>query len=334
MKEFPIQGCFKFDGKNQNDLITYLKKNRTSNDIISRYDIFVAWNSKFYWFCQSSSKTEYKWEELSKFVTKTVSMEEKHEDYTGRTIKALINSPQCTGVKLGEEIKILKVTGSNNYLLDKTAKGIPGMWITKPLNLEQWELLPEISPPSIPEYVECISDDFSSIHLGGIYKLNPSSTNHRYSLKNVNIETYSSSFFKPSTKEAYDAQFVATSSILPKKWCLKITSSNQEVLNKWRKRQPNFFEQSIGFTGWLISDANDGTYTHWDNNVPVGYTEITLQQFYDNVHPIDVYDIIKKESSVYVHDSYETVKTKPLIENVHSVSVKLSTKKINNKFKF
>lgn len=26
MKEFPIQGCFKFDGKNQNDLITYLKK--------------------------------------------------------------------------------------------------------------------------------------------------------------------------------------------------------------------------------------------------------------------------------------------------------------------
>lgn len=491
-------------------------------------------------------------EELTKviefIISKDPANKSKKEDYTGRTIKALIQNPQGTGVQLGEEIKILKQTGSH-YVLDKTAKGIPNMWINRPLYLHEWELLPETQLVSsrftpgkwyagfkdpdkiaakfseissggnfgfsefirkrqchnyyngnwavdqgiyeltdlssiqdylptdhpekvkqgksnfipgawykwdsanwylkysrsegehwwfseaikdgdyhfgqdwshitnnhilvdvadmqkylpdghpertfksrfkigdwimwdgthkggpykltsisgtgfldqnddyrdtedyhyrlatrseipekmldrdIPEYVECISKDFYAIHLGRIYKLEPRSTSDNYHLKDVNVGTYSPRFFKPSTKEAYDAQFVTTSSILPKKWCVKITSSNKEVLNRWRKRQPNFNESTVGFTGWLISDAHDGTYTHWDNNVPDGYTEITLQQFYDNVYHIDVYDIIKKESSVYGHDPYETIKTKPLIENVQSVSVKLSTKRKINKFK-
>lgn len=202
----------------------------------------------------------------------------------------------------------------------------------KPSNKEAYDLQSKLF---MPEYVECISKDFYAIKLGVIYKLEPTSTINSYYLKDVNVGSYSSHHFKPSTKEAYDAQFVTTSSTLPKKWCLKITSSNKEVLNKWRKRQPNFnASTTVGFTGWLLSDAYDGTYTHWDVNVPNGYTEITLQQFYDNVYHIDVYDIIKKESSVYEYDPYETIKTKPLIEDVQSVSVKLSTRKNNNKFKF
>jgi hypothetical protein len=548
LETFPTDGCFRFDGVHNDDIIKHLESINPSGVKLYNYHIFVAWNNSSYWFCQNSGKVEYNWEQLSKFVTtKKEVVKEKQSDYVGRTIKALIQNPQGTGVQLGEEIKILKQTGSH-YVLDKTAKGIPGMWIKRPLYTHEWELLPETQLVSsrftpgkwyagfkdpdkiaakfseissggnfgfsefirkrqchnyyngnwavdqgiyeltdlssiqdylptdhpekvkqgksnfipgawykwdsanwyfkysrsegehwwfseaikdgdyhfgqdwshitnnhilvdvadmqkylpdghpertfksrfkigdwimwdgthkggpykltsisgtgfldqnddyrdtedyhyrlatrseipekmldrdIPEYVECISKDFYAIHLGRIYKLDPRSTSDNYHLKDVNVGTYSPRFFKPSTKEAYNAQF-KTTSILPKKWCVKITSSNKEVLNRWRKRQPNFNESTVGFTGWLLSDAYDGTYTHWGVTVPTSYTEITLQQFYDNVYHIDVYDIIKKESSVYGYDPYETIKTKPLIEDVQSVSVKLSTKRKINKFK-
>ena len=66
--------------------------------------------------------------------------------------------------------------------------------------------LPESKEESIPEYVECISKDFSAIHLGKIYKLEARSFISNYYLKDVNMGGYSSNNFKPSTKEAYEAQ--------------------------------------------------------------------------------------------------------------------------------
>lgn len=65
----------------------------------------------------------------------------KEEDYTGRWIKALVDSPQCTGVKAGEVIKIIAKPSS--YRLDKTSNGCVGMGIEYPLNTSQWELVEE-----------------------------------------------------------------------------------------------------------------------------------------------------------------------------------------------
>jgi hypothetical protein len=62
------------------------------------------------------------------------------ENLTGRYIKALVNSPQSTGVKIGETIKIIRDNG--RCTLDTTSSGISGMSINKPLNLKHWELLP------------------------------------------------------------------------------------------------------------------------------------------------------------------------------------------------
>ena len=65
----------------------------------------------------------------------------KEEDYTGRWIKALVDSPSCTGVRLGEVIKIIGKLGI--YKLDRTASGIPGMAIPHPLKTSEWELVEE-----------------------------------------------------------------------------------------------------------------------------------------------------------------------------------------------
>lgn len=66
------------------------------------------------------------------------------QNYVGRTIKALINNPECTGVLLGEEIKIIDINSSGNYyILDKNSKGYNDMHINISLKLSDWELLPE-----------------------------------------------------------------------------------------------------------------------------------------------------------------------------------------------
>ena len=76
----------------------------------------------------------------------------KEEDYTGRWIKAIVDNPSCTGIRLGEVIQIIRKPGC--YVLDKTSRGYSGMGIQCPLNTSQWELVEEpkddIKPSSFP----------------------------------------------------------------------------------------------------------------------------------------------------------------------------------------
>jgi hypothetical protein len=76
----------------------------------------------------------------------------KEEDYTGRWIKAIVDNPNSTSVKLGEVIQIIgKPAG---YRLDKTSKGYSGMGISCPLDTSKWELVDEpkdiVKPSSFP----------------------------------------------------------------------------------------------------------------------------------------------------------------------------------------
>jgi len=79
----------------------------------------------------------------------------------------------------------------------------------------------------IPEYVECIKvwTGKSKSEIKKIYKTleEPEFSIHNWNTiyNGINITKY----FKPSTKEAYDAQFVVKEPefVLPEKWCLKIT---------------------------------------------------------------------------------------------------------------
>lgn len=92
---------------------------------------------------------------LSKdFLGKTTS-----ESYIGRTIKALVDNPNNTGLKKDETVKIL-LERLKTYVLDTTPKGNNGMIIQNPLDLSKWELVSDKvsvdTSISIPEYVECI----------------------------------------------------------------------------------------------------------------------------------------------------------------------------------
>jgi hypothetical protein len=108
------------------------------------------WNHRVF-----SSDTEITLEQFKQYVLKESPVVEpivetlnQEEDYTGRTIKALVKSPQGTGVQLGEEIKILIKENKDTYILERTARDFSNMRINRPLDLSDWELLPE-SPKTI-----------------------------------------------------------------------------------------------------------------------------------------------------------------------------------------
>ena len=136
--------------------------------------------------------------------------------------------------------------------------------------------------------------------------------------------------WSPGLKE-YEPRAESSSHSFPVNWCLKIDGDNRNILDKWRRKQPGFKDRNCVFMGWLLYDAYDGTYTNYSTKCPSGYVEITLQEFYDNVYPIEISEVITKGSSAITHVSTHTrdLTKKPLIEDVQSISVNLRTKKTN-----
>lgn len=118
--------------------------------------------------CLPFDYTEITFEQFKQHVLKQASVVEtpKEENYVGRTIKALVNSPDGTGVEKGEQIKIIDIE-LGRYKLDITKAGDEEMVTEKPLSLSKWELVPE--KQSIPEYVECIKS-LSNQKIGDIEK--------------------------------------------------------------------------------------------------------------------------------------------------------------------
>lgn len=126
----------------------------------------------------------------------------------------------------------------------------------------------------IPEYVECIEETNYNFYgkLGTIYKV----SNWIYSTNDCMLEGTTSGStdrkrFKPSTKEAYDAQFVVKKPefVLPEKWCIKSNISNYKFIKKW-----------AGYD-WWNNEFNrfitcNKTWSFYKN---VDYTEITFEQF-------------------------------------------------------
>jgi hypothetical protein len=71
---------------------------------------------------------------------------------------------------------------------------------------------------------------------------------------------------------------------LPDKWVVKITKENSDVLDTWRKQQPDYKNDQWGINTWLTSDCwNDYTYCSFTNGVPTNYTEISYEEFKKHV---------------------------------------------------
>ena len=150
-------------------------------------------------------------------------------------------------------------------------------WLNEAIKLDKFITHEEAMKTFIPEYVECTQEQYRSSYKVGII----------YKLKNTLIEneiggmaywTYNQHRFKPSTKEAYDAQFVVKEPefVLPEKWYIILNSENRETLNKWRKTDSELYNDC---DYECIKYDKYGTSLNHINKYLQSCQEITFKQF-------------------------------------------------------
>lgn len=150
----------------------------------------------------------------------------------------------------------------------------------------------------IPEYVEVLDTGCritGTISSGKIYKCSKNVTKayyygflldseHRIGFNKNEFDKY----LKPSTKEAYDAQFIVKEPefVLPEKWCIKNTNKIiSDYFNKITKSHnvynkiihKNKYLHSHNFNG--IKLCNTSLCSFSNNKIRESHTEITLEQF-------------------------------------------------------
>jgi hypothetical protein len=239
----------------------------------------------------------------------------KEEDYTGRWIKAFVDNPNHTSVKLGEIIQIVSRKSNGNYILDKTSSGYSGMGIQCPLNTSEWELVeePKQNFKVVPGYVRCVQ---ALIHAkaGKIYPV----VDEKHCLcEQGNTYEWDSQEFMNSTKQEYDAQFPNEQD--PLYIC------KQEYRKGMRVRSA---AKAGVYSGEFIIDVDPREFRNLSGNKDVVDYSFSNGYLYFNGEYAEIL-----EEGVY--DVSEIIKTnKPSIESVQSVDVNLRTKKQINKFKF
>jgi hypothetical protein len=156
-----------------------------------------------------------------------------------------------------------------------------------------------------------------------------------YTVSNVTHKYFKNQMRLATQEEINHANLEPVNKLFPSNWCVKINDENSKTLDEWRKNQPYFSTRITTFKGWLVSNANDGTYTKWNVSIPYGYTEISFEEFKQNVlSKSQLSSELIKNSEAGYFISTNLNKQIPLIEPVHSVNVKLCTKKQINHLKF
>lgn len=101
-------------------------------------------------------------------------------------------------------------------------------WLNTCIKLDKFITFEEAMKTFIPEYVECtLQQKYSDYKLGVIYKIRTYGyIGDGYAHYSCNLER-----FKPSTKEAYDAQFVVKEPefVLPEKWYITVQDREKEI---------------------------------------------------------------------------------------------------------
>jgi len=157
-------------------------------------------------------------------------------------------------------------------------------WLESCITADKFITFEEAMKTFITEYYEYIGTIDNSFTKNKIYKcLNPNNLEKIANfiddngVKNgwcgINYQK-----FKPSTKEAYDDQFVVKEPefILPKKWIVKITDDNLGILNNYRfKINPNRFFGDLPTKYGYNYMAEDGSGDSGSDC----FDKITLQQF-------------------------------------------------------
>ena len=158
-------------------------------------------------------------------------------------------------------------------------------WLEECIKLDKFISKEEAMKSFVPEYVECVMQyNKSDYFVGKIYKVNSTfqNVNKIESHNNQGMAFYQTNLhrFKPSTKEAYDAQFVVKEPefMLPEKWCIKNSSEIFGNIKGWFKinlgripRDPD----NVSY--WHFPETSEGAST--SSYINKNYKEITFEQF-------------------------------------------------------
>ena len=164
-------------------------------------------------------------------------------------------------------------------------------WLETCIKADQFVSYEEAMKTFIPEYVECIQTSIDRFTKNKIYKVEDKSYVKTFVLlddRNINtiLPMIGSLWsFKPSTKEAYDAQFVVKEPefVLPEIWWVRITKENLKDISKFLNA--NIGEYAIGLIAGMVKSYKTGKITKGYNSTPTtsyGSTfgnEITFDQF-------------------------------------------------------
>ena len=166
-------------------------------------------------------------------------------------------------------------------------------WLNEAIRLNKFITFEEAMKTFIPEYVECLMVNTASMHskyqgiipiLNKIYEVAERSFPEKGVRELAVITkcgvTMYDKYTKPSTKEAYTAQFVVKEPefVLPEKWCLKITKENLDFCKSLENNElhyPKNYSYYIG--GYYSTILSNGCYGF--TGIPTNFQEITFDQF-------------------------------------------------------
>jgi hypothetical protein len=96
-------------------------------------------------------------------------------------------------------------------------------------------------------------------------------------------------FYTEITFEQFKKYVLKEEFILPKKWCIRITEENQDILREWR----GHYGEVGGYLHVPVEADSILLNSEWDSSIMNGYVEITFEQFKDYV--LKQENIMKKE---------------------------------------
>lgn len=155
-------------------------------------------------------------------------------------------------------------------------------WLNTCIKQDKFITFEEAMKTFIPEYVECINWNGYSHKTGVIYKINEGyidcekKTTKQTPTPTPTKYTNNTFIFKPSTKEAYDAQFVVKEPefVLPEKWCIKQNISKE--ICDWFNKNGTIAARTTGAYTYLNYPGINGYFC---DQIKPGFTEITFEQF-------------------------------------------------------
>jgi len=190
-------------------------------------------------------------------------------------------TPFYLRLKTDNTIKYETLYKSGRFVYDnvRLATSEEKHWLNKCIKLDKFITFEEAMKTFIPEYYEYVHETGMNFTKNRIYKcLDPSNLEkvHNF-IDDCNIPNgwsgLNHKYFKPSTKEAYDAQFIIKKPefVLPEKWGIKF-NNQWDILSKFKPFNLNFSGNANDNSFYKYDEEWDGDLDKWKKK---GYPIIT-----------------------------------------------------------